>query len=130
LTPLGPQHNEPDFEAWTSSAEHITATPGFADHGWPHPMTLEENLGDLTRHGQDFEARRGFTYTVEDPAGSTIGCVYIYPLAGIPHAAHVRSWVTATRAELDVELYRAIAAWLDADWPFQRVQYAPRPHAA
>jgi hypothetical protein len=130
LTPLGPEHNEPDFEAWTSSVDHITATPGFANYGWPHPMTLEENLGDLIRHEQDFEAGRGFTYTVQDVAGSTIGCVYIYPLADTPRSADVRSWVTAARAELDVELYRAVTAWLDADWPFERVRYAARPDAA
>jgi hypothetical protein len=130
LTPLGPQHNEPDFEAWTSSAEHIKATPGYPDYGWPHPMTLEENRGDLIRHERDFAARRGFTYTVEDTEGATIGCVYVYPLTGVPHAADVRSWVIAARAELDVVLYRAVTAWLDSDWPFERVEYAPRPAPA
>jgi hypothetical protein len=29
LEPLGPQHNADDHEAWTSSIEHIRATPGF-----------------------------------------------------------------------------------------------------
>ena len=32
LEPLGPQHNAGDYEAWTSSMDHIKATPGFA--GW------------------------------------------------------------------------------------------------
>ena len=31
LEPLGPQHNERDYAAWTSSMEHILATPGAPD---------------------------------------------------------------------------------------------------
>jgi hypothetical protein len=27
LEPLGPEHNERDYDAWTSSKEHIHATP-------------------------------------------------------------------------------------------------------
>ena len=69
LEPLGPQHNESDYAAWSSSIAHIRATPGFADGSWPHEMTLEENLGDLERHARDFESRTGFTYTVLDRAG-------------------------------------------------------------
>ena len=79
LEPLGPEHNESDHEAWSSSIEHIRATPGFDDR-WPRPMTLEENLDDLERHARDFADRTGFTYTVLDPATrAVIGCVYIYP---------------------------------------------------
>ena len=29
LEPLGPEHNDQDYNAWTSSMEHIAATPGF-----------------------------------------------------------------------------------------------------
>ena len=39
LEPLGPQHNQSDYDAWTSSMEHIRATPGFLDGTWPHAMT-------------------------------------------------------------------------------------------
>lgn len=28
LEPLGPEHNERDYAAWTSSMDHIRATPG------------------------------------------------------------------------------------------------------
>src|SRR5215510_8400161 len=57
LEPLGPQHNAGDYEAWTSSMEHIRATPGFAGRPWPVPMTLEDNLGDLRRHERDLTSR-------------------------------------------------------------------------
>ena len=29
LEPLGPEHNDQDYIAWTSSMEHIAGTPGF-----------------------------------------------------------------------------------------------------
>ena len=48
LTPLGPEHNDSDYAAWTSSMDHIHATPGFEAGRWPHEMTLEENRRDIT----------------------------------------------------------------------------------
>jgi hypothetical protein len=128
LEPLGPEHNERDYAAWTSSIEHIGATSGFEDRSWPHPMTLEDNLADLRRHAKDFAARDGFTYTVLDPVtGDVIGCVYVYPADNGDHDAQVRSWVRASRAELDVPLWRAVSDWLASDaWPFTNVLYASR----
>jgi hypothetical protein len=133
LEPLGPEHNEGDYRAWTSSIPHIRATPGFAGRTWPVPMTLAENLGDLERHEADFAARSGFTYTVR-AAGSDeiIGCVYIYPAASADagnaaaSVADVRSWVSADWAPLDAVLYEAVSRWLRSAWPFAAVSYAPR----
>jgi hypothetical protein len=129
LRPLGPEHNDSDFAAWSSSIEHIRATPGYGEGGsWPRPMTLEENHGDLVRHAADFAARIGFTYTVLRPGTKTvIGCVYIYPSRVPDHDVRVRSWVRATDAALDAVLYRAVVAWLAAAWPFERIHYAARP---
>ena len=127
LEPLGPRHNAGDYEAWTSSMEHIGATPGFADWGWPKPMTPDDNLGDLRRHAQDFAARSGFTYTVLGGGDRIVGCVYIYPTEDrAPGAADVRSWVRADRAELDVPLHDAVSDWLAESWPFTEVRYADR----
>ena len=124
LEPLGPEHNERDHAAWSSSVEHIHASPGFEGRRWPHEMTPEENLRDLERHAQDFADRTGFTYTVLEPSGDdVIGCVYIYPDREGSHDARVRSWVRADRAELDVPLRRAVADWLASDWPFADVDY-------
>src|SRR5438105_13743823 len=119
LEPLGPEHNEDDYAAWTSSVEHIRATPGFENRRWPRELTLEENRRDLEEHAADFAARTGFTYTVrvaED--GAIVGCVYIYPAGD---GASVRSWVRADRAELDTPLWRAVSDWLAREWPFERV---------
>jgi hypothetical protein len=130
LEPLGPEHNESDYAAWTSSMAHIHATPGFEDERWPTPMTLEENRGDLVRHAADFAARTGFTYTVLAPdADTVIGCVYIYPSDREGFDARCRSWVRAADAPLDVVLWRAVSSWLEAAFPFTRVDYAARPAA-
>lgn len=128
LEPLGPEHNDADYAAWTSSMQHIRDTPGYAGRSWPREMTLEQNRDDLVRHRRDFEARQGFTYTVLDPADQdVIGCVYIYPTRPAQDGvAHVESWMRADRAWLDVPLHDAVRAWLERDWPFHRIDYAER----
>ena len=129
LAPLGPQHNEADYAAWTASIDHIRGTPGFTDGDWPHEMSLDDNLRDLQRHAQDFAERRGFTYTVLSAGpGDVIGCVYIYPERGDAggRRASVQSWVRADRAALDPVLHDAVLAWLEGDWPFDSIKYASR----
>ena len=126
LEPLGPQHNEADYAAWSTSIEHIHGTPGWEDSTWPRSMTLDENRADLERHASDFENRTGFTYTVLSPEGEVIGCVYIYPSKKEAVDAEVHSWVRASDADLDPLLWRAVRTWLDSDWPFESIDYAPR----
>lgn len=122
LEPLGPQHTESDYAAWTSSMEHIHATPGFIDGRWPREMTLEENRADLKRHARDFAARTGFTYTVLNPEGrDVIGCVYIYPSKRDDRDADVRLWVREADAGLDQPLWEAVRDWLAERWPFAAV---------
>ncbi len=124
LEPLGPEHNDRDHRAWMSSIDHIRATPGFPmEDGWPYPMGPDENLADLVAHRRDFDERSGFTYSVL-VGDEVIGCVYLYPTDGAD--AQVRSWVSAGRAELDVPLWQTVSDWLEADWPFETVDYAPR----
>jgi hypothetical protein len=128
LEPLGPQHNEGDYEAWSSSKDHIHATPGWEESSWPREMSLDDNRGDLERHAEDFRRRTGFTYSVlERTSGEIVGCVYIYPAPDDDHDARVLSWVRASRADLDEPLWCAVTDWLARDWPFGRVDYAARP---
>ena len=127
LEPLGPEHNERDYDAWTSSVEHIHATPGWEESSWPRAMTLEENRRDLERHADDFSRRAGFTYTVlERPGGDVVGCVYIYPVPDSDYDARVLSWVRASHADLDVPLWRSVSDWIGEEWPFGNVEYAAR----
>lgn len=128
LTPLTAAHNEQDFAAWHGSVEHIQATPGFAGRDWPvHDFTLERNHDDLVGHENDCAARTGFTYTVlSSTTGEVIGCLYLYPPQREGFDVDVRSWVRADHAELDKPLHDAVLAWIDTDWPFTSVDYAPR----
>jgi hypothetical protein len=122
LEPLGPDHNERDYAAWTSSMGHIHSSPGFESWRWPYEMSLEENLADLQGHARDFAERNGFTYTVLE-GEDVIGCVYIYPDREGESGARVRSWVRADHAELDLPLRRAVGDWLATAWPLERVEY-------
>jgi hypothetical protein len=129
LEPIGPQHNEADHAAWTSSIAHVRSTPGFPDGNWPPPegMSLDRNLDDLHRHAADFAARRGFTFTVLDPVtDDVIGCVYLYPSKSPDHDVTAQSWVRASHADLDVPLADAVAEWLADEWPWKRVERAGR----
>ena len=130
LRPLAVADNDRDFAAWQSSVEHIAATPGFPGRPWPvHEYELAQNEADLAEHVEDFAERRGFTYTVLSPDGAeTLGCVYVYPPEDGDPAfdVEVRSWVRADHAERDADLYRLVAGWIAADWPFGSVRYAPR----
>ncbi|MEO3812815.1 N-acetyltransferase [Sphaerisporangium sp. B11E5] len=125
LVPLGPEHNDRDYHAWTSSVDHIRHTPGFETHDWPVPMTLEDNMRDLVRHADDFRHRTGFTYSVLI-GDDVIGCVYIYPSTRPGHAT-VRSWVRQDLAHLDKPLYERVERWLRSTWPFTGFDYSPRP---
>lgn len=135
LRPLGPEHNEADLAAWTSSIDHIKATPGFEPpRTWPPTdgFSVEQNLTDVMLHGVHFEQRFGFTYTVLDAEDLDVvlGCVYIYGPrvtdGPTQDTADVRSWVIADRPELDVEIWQAVSQWLEDAWPFTSVDYAPR----
>jgi hypothetical protein len=132
LEPLEPKHNARDHEAWMSSIAHIRATPGFGptDWGgdeWPIPMSLDQNLGDLHMHADEFRRGEAYAYSVLDrPDGDVIGCVYIDPDDLGLADAKVRSWVRDSHAHLDDELAAAVAAWLASSWPFSSVRYVGR----
>ena len=130
LEPLGPQHNQADHAAWTSSIGYIRSTAGFADGSWPpvSGMTLEENLSDLRRHAEDFTRGAGYTFTVLDPDDNddVIGCVYLYPSSSERWDVTVKSWVRADMANLDLPLADAVARWLASDWPWDRVDRCGR----
>lgn len=117
LEPLGPQHNERDYRAWTSSTDYIRTLPGFGDSDWPTHMPLEANLADLEAHARDFRNCTGFTYSILD-GDEVIGCVYIYPTTSAEHDAQITSWVTNERAPMDASVRETIRSWIDTAWPF------------
>jgi hypothetical protein len=122
---LGPQHNEADHAAWTSSIEHIRSTPGF-ERGWPPAagMTLAENLADLESHAERSARRVDFAFSViEVVTGHVVGCVYFKPAPDADGEVKASSWVCAARAELDGPLTDMVSAWLREAWPFEVVHY-------
>ena len=122
LEPLGPQHNERDYEAWSSSIDHIRATVGFVGGRWPYEMSLAENLADLERHRAEFDERAAFAYTVLDShTDDVIGCVYVDPDPEQPGGVTVRSWVRVSHASRDEQLRSGVVDWLEHDWPFASV---------
>lgn len=124
FVPIGPEHNEGDYSAWSSSIKHIRRTPGFDGHAWPREMTVEQNLGDIVRHADEFRQRTGFMYTVIVD-GHVVGGVHIYR-AQCSKDASVISWVRKDLRHLDAALYEAVRRWLRDSWPFDKVVYAPR----
>jgi hypothetical protein len=124
LEPLGPEHNEPDYAAWTSSVEHIRSLADFAGGDWPDPsMSLEDNLGDLVRHRADFTERRGFTYTVLDADRDVVGCLYIYPDRRDGTDARIKSWLRADHAGREDGFRGSINEWVISAWPFRTWLY-------
>lgn len=127
LEALGPEHNARDHAAWTSSMEHIHATPGFEHHPWPLPMTLAENLDDMEMHAREFDERTSFTWSIL-AAGSdeVIGCVYLHPTPdGMDGDARFRSWVSAAHADRDEPIRAALRRWFAEDWPLDVVETWP-----
>jgi hypothetical protein len=94
-----------------SSIDHIRSRPGSQDGDWSAPMSLEQNLGDLEGRARDFRERSGFAYSILD-GDAVIGCVYIYPSRAEGDDAKVRSWVRASRAEMDARVWRSVSAGL------------------
>lgn len=75
LRPLGPEHNESDHAAWTSSIAFIRGLPGWESSSWPTPMSLSENLRDCTSHLTRAQAGEDFAFTVLLPdRDEVLGC--------------------------------------------------------
>jgi hypothetical protein len=110
-----------DYEAVMESADRLRAG---APNGWPRPgFTLEENRADLVRHEREFIEGVAFAYTMVDPDDrSVLGCVYFNPSEVADVDVHM--WVRDRHAEaLTGPLYRAVARWLENEWPFETINY-------
>jgi hypothetical protein len=130
LRPLRASDVDLDYEAVMASQEALRRG---SDGQWPRPgFTLEENLADLQGHEADFQARRGFTYTVMDPTETRcLGCVYAYPpqddgdRRDRDYEAVVWFWVRPDRVadDLDRRLLAALVPWLRSEFAFARVLF-------
>ncbi len=105
-----------DFTAVMESAADIKAAhPNLT---WPKGLTKEKNLIDLAWHQKEFEARRSFTWIIENSKGDYLGCLYVYPsIAGDDFADVV--WWWRTGAEIPSQDFRELLVqWFkSSDWP-------------
>ncbi|WP_374686168.1 GNAT family N-acetyltransferase [Promineifilum sp.] len=127
LRPLTPTVVELDYDAVMSSIDLLQAMFG---RDWPHAaFTLSENLQDLVEHGEEFEQRAAFAYTVLSPDGTMcLGCVYINPPRDYPTDARIYMWVRQSAHDqgLDPVLFHTVQTWIETSWPFARVMYPGR----
>ena len=119
-----------DYLAVISSIDLIKRLRGGGD--WPsQDLTIEDDLIDLAWHQREFERQSSFAYTVMNPDESEcLGCLYIVPphfRPNVPEGAEavVSCWVTqkAYDAGLYAELYKAMKAWLEKEWPFNNLHW-------
>ena len=120
---------EEDYEAVMSSRENLRKIFS-AEDDWPREeMTLQENFDDLKGHQEDFDQRRGFTYTVVNTTeDSCLGCVYIYPWKGDQYDTQVYFWVrdSAKASGLETQLEQFLQQWLAESWPFRAPAFPGR----
>ena len=118
---------EKDFEAVTSSADHVSKV--WPDSNWPDGLTLRQNLIDLGWHEKEFQNKTSFAYTmVTLDESRVLGCVYFHPTTKSDYDAEVFMWVRESELEsgLDQRLFDAIQKWLELDWPFSNPAYPGR----
>lgn len=127
LEPLATRHAALDFAALMGSRESLQRSLRWGD--WPREdFTVEENTADLARHWGEFVAREAYAYTVLSPDRSVcVGCVYLEQVPGAPQGeswAALAYWTVDAGVEegLDLHLLEALGDWLQAEWPFDRVQ--------
>jgi hypothetical protein len=118
-----------DYDAVMSSHEHLWGLFGEV-WGWPPAtLTLEEDLIDLAWHQKEADLKRSFNFAVMSPDESRLlGCVYIDPPSRTGFDAEVFWWVRQDELAngLDEAVGEAARAWLEAEWPFDRVAYPGR----
>lgn len=129
LKPLGPDVMQADYDAYMSSIEHLQKT-FTRSANWPREgLTLVDAAKDMASEKQRFDERESFAYAVLTPDGSRErGCIYVRPASKAGYDAEVRLWVTKTEfdAGFDEVLYAWAAAWVDSEWPFEKVAYPGR----
>ena len=98
--------------------------------GWPAAnLSLEQDLIDLAWHQKEAQRRQSFAYAVMNlEATQQVGCVYVDPPLNPGYEASVWYWVRTSELSsgLEEHLGGAIRQWIEADWPFHRVEYPGR----
>lgn len=136
LRVLRPEHVEIDYDAFMSSRARLLLWSGGA---WPAAdFSLAQNMEDMHRHEDGFNARTQFTYTVlnRDETRSE-GCIYIdswdealrgsnatpASIGAHDYEGVASYWVrdSALERDLDRQLLAGLRAWFKRDFAFTRV---------
>ena len=127
LRPITIHDTVRDFDAVMSSREHLWSLFGEA-WGWPPAdLTLEQDLIDLAWHQKEAELRESFNFAVMSPDESRLlGCVYVDPPTKQGYDAEVFWWCRPDEPGLEDDVGAAARAWVEAEWPFERVAYPGR----
>ena len=124
LRPIRQSDARLDYEAVMASAPQLRRQFG---GDWPaENFSIEENREQLAIHEKQFSDRSAFVYTMLRPDEKEIlGCVYIHPAEIEDVDATVTYWVRESESAdaLRFELFKALDAWLQTDWPFQTVEF-------
>jgi hypothetical protein len=98
--------------------------------GWPlESMTAEQDREDLARHEAEIAAHESFNYALFDAEETALlGCVYIDPPEKAGADAEICWWVVDSLVGTTVErgLNKAVPAWVEKSWPFQKPRYVGR----
>lgn len=125
LIPLGPEIVKQDYDAYMGSIEHLQKT--FGDGKWPHAgLTMADAMKDMESEEARFKARKSFAYSVLTlDKSKELGIVYIRPSRKRGYDAVVTMWVTKDQFDrgFEDELYRAVKAWIEKEWPFKLVAF-------
>ena len=108
-----------------SGNHHEMDPTAFVPPNFAAPTSLETSLFRLEPLGpRHNEADYAAWASSIEPIRRTPG----YPVGKWPDARSFAetSWVRASRAELDVPLWREVSASLATAWPFEAVDYAKR----
>jgi hypothetical protein len=114
------------------SIDHVRATPGFAledwaGDAWPYPMSVEDNLADLTKHLDEFDRGEAYAFSVlASPGDEIVGCVYVDPDPTGAADVVARSWTVAAWADRDADLAAAVDEWVRTEWPDAVVRWPAR----
>jgi hypothetical protein len=118
-----------DYDAVMTSREHLWSLFGEV-WGWPKAtMTLEEDVVDLAWHQKEAQLKRSFNFAVMSLDESRLlGCVYVDPPTKQGFDAEVFWWARQDELAngLEGEIGAAARAWVEREWPFERVAFPGR----
>jgi hypothetical protein len=137
LQVLDERHQAADYRAVCRSADRIRGVFG-PDKGWPAAnLSAAENLEDLRRHAQEFEARKAFAYAIRCTDGRDyFGCLYLKPVKSREprateqqrrFAAQAFVWFDVQVPQSQTEaLLDELRIWVVSTWPWAAVAWPGR----